>query len=250
MASRKAQKAIDDAYEKIGKIATYMGGKWIPLWKSTNGNIAHASGENVVAFPDGLTRLNKNDAIILAKCIEYLYVGSTHRTVINNTTWRRIYQVSHRNIKRMNADGVVGDWNTETVPCHNCGVIVSMTEMQIDHYMPQEGGNFVTKIFRSLELTTAFPTGGKGQAYRGETWNTFILHPKYRDPGDYSHLRDTTTAANKWTTNDRGNVLLSLFGLVGAISDLERMCKNSLLNLVPLCRCCNGAKSNSVRGIV
>ena len=41
------------------------------------------------------------------------------------------------------------------MPCHNCGVLLPIQSIEVDHQNPQVGGRFVLKIFRILGLTTA-----------------------------------------------------------------------------------------------
>jgi hypothetical protein len=115
--------------------------------------------------------------------------------------------------------------------------------------MPQAGGEdlYTLKVLRSLGLTEYAPTGGKGNIIHGGiAWQ--VIQPKARPRGDYNHLY-TSTPWQKWTTNAKGAAFLSLLQLKGCLPDLQRACKNSTLNLVPLCGECNRVKSDWIRAI-
>jgi hypothetical protein len=149
------------------------------------------------------------------------------------------------------------------MPCHNCGVVLPIQSIEVDHQNPQAGGRFVLKIFRTIGLTTTGPIGAKGGAYafdrafnRGKDFKSTLIHPNYREMGSDSYLTEAsrytgydTTPVSKWTTTVEGSLLLSAFAFVNAMNDLNRFCMNSVLNLVPLCRACNGAKGNRQRGV-
>lgn len=215
------------------------------MWRYVSGVIENPYGQSVDAA--GLfIPLTKLEAEDFGRKIDWLYVGSNHLDVKTNVHWQNMYQAVNRDLVRMDTLGNLVWYKTATVPCHNCGLIVPYSDMQVDHYMPQVGGNYILKIFRALGLTTAASTGAKGMAIAG--LDTLVMNPKGRDPGNYDHLGFSTNA-DKWTTNNKGTALLSLFAYAGGLDDLARFCRNSLLNLSPLCRNCNGIKSDWVRPI-
>jgi hypothetical protein len=253
MAFNSANTAIKEAYKRLAQVpkSGVTGIRGIPMWKGVGGVISQSSGLEVVTQPGGsldFPYATKATMEALAAKIQQVYVGSDHLTVKDNTDWKRMYQVGNRTMNRMATDGSVGNYSMQAVPCHNCGLITPFSGIQVDHAMPQKDGNYVLKVFRALGLTVAGASGAKGTAMAGTGLGTLVMNPKGRAPGDYDHL-EFGTAANKWTTNDKGTALLSLFMLADAFDDLSRFCMNSLLNLVPLCRACNGTKSDWVRPI-
>jgi hypothetical protein len=149
------------------------------------------------------------------------------------------------------------------MPCHNCGVLLPLQSIEVDHQNPQAGGRFVLKIFRIIGLTTQGPIGAKGVAYvfnqrhnQGKGFKIESIYPNYRELGSASYLTEAsrntgfdTTPSAKWTTTVQRSLLLSAFAFAGALNDLNRFCMNSVLNLVPLCRGCNGAKGNIQRTV-
>ncbi len=136
------------------------------------------------------------------------------------------------------------------MPCHNCGVILPLEFLQVDHHMPQTGGDdlHILKTMRGLGMTRTAASGAKGTALVSGTLGTLTVNPKGRDRM-YNHLL-IASAADKWTTSEQGDAFLSLLGFASAINDVARMCKNSLLNLVPLCPECNRVKSDWIKPIV
>lgn len=203
-------------------------------------------------FSAGTPRLlSKAEARTIALKIDALAVGSDHLNVKNNTDWQRIYQRSARNYPVMDAHGNVGQQNIDTVPCHNCGIIVPVSMAQIDHHMPQAVGGeslYTLKMARSLGLTEQGAVRGKGAAIGAGNLATLVLHPRGRD-STYNHLYNVS-AAKKWTTNDKGNAFFSLLAhCPGALVSVQERCKNSVLNLVPLCSECNRNKSDWVKHI-
>lgn len=52
--------------------------------------------------------------------------------------------------------------------------------------------------------------------------------------------------ANRYTLNAQGRTMLTVARMVMGRSALERSCLNSVINLVPSCTSCNGAKTNHV----
>jgi hypothetical protein len=264
MPYNKAAKIIEAALAK-SKVALAKGvpWNWIDQWHGNAGVIAKVAGislaldsRGVAAVQGGLVSavlppaLSWADAKGIAQKIDGLYVGSDHLNVKTNNVWKLIYQVSQRQVPYMAADGTIATRANFTVPCHNCGVVIPFEFLQVDHYDPQAGGQslHLLKLLRAVGGTTAAPTGGKGSQYfASQNLTGLVLHPKARDR-TYVHLA-TATAAAKWTTNARGIAFLSLLKYADGFDDGARMCKNSLLNLVPLCPECNRVKSDWVKPI-
>lgn len=233
---------------------------WIDTWQGISGKIHNTSSASLPFDQNGIkilvggaashiNALTYTDAKSLAKSIDALAIGSDHLEVKNNVVWRSLYQMEDRDYPFMDINGQIADWLLSTIPCHNCGMVVPESQIQIDHHMPQKDGEdlYTLKMARAQGLTTAAPSGSKGQA--AANLAGLIIHPIARNIGDYDHLANATASA-KWTTNDKGTAFLSMFASIGALGDLQRICKNTLLNLVPLCGECNRVKSDWVKPII
>lgn len=257
----KAVVAIREAKRKIGNPMLH---KWIDRYHGANGAIAEVVGFSMAVDGNGVLAalggsvtgtlprlLTWADATTYAQQIDALNVGADHLNVKLNVDWCRMYQLAPRNVSYMAANGTVAPNSESTLPCHNCGIVLPLPFLQVDHMMPQAGGEdlHLLKTLRALGLATSAATGAKGLALgNGTLLTTLVIQPKARDRS-YNHLANATPAA-KWTTSDRGDAFLSLLVYAGAKADVARMCKNSLLNLVPLCPECNRVKSDWIRPIV
>jgi hypothetical protein len=101
-----------------------------------------------------------------------VYVGSEHTDVKQNKVWRNIYLCDKRTLSFLDALGHTIQKYPTSMPCHNCGVLLPIESIEVDHQNPQVGGRFVLKTFRILELTMAGPSGVKGLNYvvhKGDT---------------------------------------------------------------------------------
>lgn len=256
MAFNKAVRVIAQAKRLVGSPSIY---KWLNKTHAAAGVITvttttqiafdaqgakDITGGVVGSGPSPLTWIQ---ATAFAKTIDQLNVGANHLLVKNNATWRQIYKLGTRNVAYMLANGTTTAKAESTMPCHNCGVILPLEFLQIDHHMPQAGGSdlHILKTLRALGMTTQAASGSKGQALAGGNLSALVVNPKARDRS-YDHLL-TASNQNKWTTNARGDAFLTLFESVNGRTDLARMCMNTILNLVPLCPECNRVKSDWVK---
>jgi hypothetical protein len=264
MSFNKATRVIEDALRKIGGRRAKQ--KWIDGYSGQAGVItkhptdqAAVDGEGVLAIRAGMADptmpriLTWADATVHARNIDEVNSGSAYTNVKNLSTWQHIYQVESRYITYMNPAGHLVPNFESSVPCHNCGVVLPMSFVQVDHYMPQAGSAdyHVLKTLRAFGMTAMGPTGSKGLAAIAHNLGALVVNPKMRNRL-FGHLKTTTTPGGKWTTNELGNAFLSLVVFAGptAQADVSRMCRNSLLNLVPLCPQCNGIKNDQIRDIM
>jgi hypothetical protein len=268
MGFNTAKRALEEAKKKhTPKKYLYKDGlwDWVKKFPATAGRFAVHPSTLLAVDEDGVLASGLNgipdsaaprllpfaDALALAVAIDALAVGSNHLAVKQNVNWKRIYQVANRAVPFMDSDGKVDNAFVETVPCHNCGLIVPIAGMQVDHVMPQAGleDHYTLKVARTLGLTVDGATGAKGKGYTAGTFGTtLVANPRGRATGNLNHLT-ATTAASKWTTNDRGTAFFSLVNDVGGFSSVAKRCMNNLLNLCPLCGDCNRVKSNFVKPI-
>lgn len=263
----KASTAIDAAIKKIVgshgtslKTALYI---WMDSWQGVDGKFQKGAAKSVPADKGGVVAvangkadsslprvLTMSDAKTIARDIDRLAIGSDHLDVKTNARWLAIYRKQARQVPFMNTAGNVVNKNLDTIPCHNCGMVLPLSAVQVDHHMPQTGGEdlYTLKMARALGLTASGPTGGKGSAVAAGNLAALTVNPKGRATGDYNHLSVATPKA-KWTTDDRGSAFFSLAAYVGALDDIKRICKNTVLNLVPLCGDCNRVKSDWIKPI-
>lgn len=263
MAYNKAVKIIEKAMSLNKSALSKTVYNWIDQWRGNAGVIEHVQNQDIALGANGAIAIQNGhvapnlqptltwiEAKALARKMDDLYVGSDHLQVKYSATWKQIYQVAQRNIPFMDNNGTLGTRAGSTVPCHNCGVVIPFEFLQVDHFMPQAGGSdfHLLKYARAMGLTTAAPSGSKGTAMlNSQSLTGLTLHPKGRDR-TYNHL-GTPSAAGKWTTTAKGTAFLSLLIYADGYDDAARMCKNNLLNLVPLCPECNRVKSDWMRPI-
>lgn len=206
--------------------------------------------------PDTDVILTMEEAVDFANAIDTMYVGSSHTDVKTNTTWKAMYHMKDRPMAFKGTVAHSGPTHVmiTTIPCHSCGIILPDDAIQVDHYMPQASVEslYVTKTLRVLGLTTGAATGIKGTRFDINTAAYLTddkIYPKGRDRGNLAYLSNNTPNP-KWTTNEKGAAFLSLVASVDGLDDFGRMCKNSLLNLTPLCGLCNQRKSNIEKPIL
>lgn len=200
--------------------------------------------------------------------IDHLNQGvGAHRNVINDTEWRTFYDVAQRNFVCVTTGHPAGTLvPMDSAPCSGCGLCLPLEQLQIDHLHPQDGGALppILKVFRSLGLTVSGPKGPLGTAVRtnhlaggnnatGGPGNpklakgrlaVLVRGPKYVGP----HAPFAKQGRlNRHTTSEAGNAFLSVFWHLQAMPALENACRNSLVNLRPLCGVCNRTKWNTPR---
>jgi hypothetical protein len=257
MAYNKVTSIVTAAKKKIPWIKSSMlGVQWIDFWEGAAGVIRQRQGWQVridaKAVYCGSSHLLHSDADRIGRRIDGLNNGADHLNVKYDHLWLQAYQLANRGMDVMDTAGALVNPKPQmqTMPCHNCGIILPLDALQVDHYMPQAGGDdlYTLKMLRSMDMCTSGPTGSKGTAIFGRFgWGT--IHPKGRARGSFGHLSTTSSPQAKWSTNEVGHCFLSLIQLGGGMVDLKRICKNSSLNLTPLCGHCNRQKSNQIRPI-
>lgn len=200
--------------------------------------------------------------------IDHLNQGvGTHRTVMTDPEWRTFYDVGQRNFFHVTTAHPGGTQvPMASAPCSGCGLCLPLEQLEIDHLHPQDGSAVppILKVFRSLGLTVGGPKGPLGTAVRanhlagGNNATGGAGNPKLakgrlavlmRGPryvGPHAPFAKQSRL-DRHTTSEAGNALLSVFWRVNAMPALENACRNSLVNLRPLCGVCNRHKSNTPR---
>jgi hypothetical protein len=172
---------------------------------------------------------------------------SDHRLVLQDVQWKRLYQHGQRKLKYIQYNAVVDGPEEETFPCKNCGIVLPIKLIQVDHQAPRGvlGGPFeaIAKVFRAFGYTQEGPKGLKGKAFPG-AWKGWGDMPKDRIlpiPRQPSVRINDYYVKQRYTLNGKGKILLSLVRTAGldCYEDFEALCVNSRLNLAPLCSHCN-----------
>lgn len=171
--------------------------------------------------------------------VDNYYIGTQYRQVLNNVHWQTLYQVAARDYIEVHGTNAI-QLNGHTVPCHQCGLVMPLPHITVDHQKPQEGGEFaaVLKLFHTLgcHLTHATAVGPKGQALL--TGNIQAIGTKVGRP-DVGR----TDPAWRYTLTGEGIVFLSL-AVAASGNQLNNYAMHSLVNLAPMCLRCNARKNN------
>jgi len=188
----------------------------------------------------------------IADQIDKLHITGGHSQVKDNSIWKKLYQVDKRQVSYFNKNNTIVNKLEDVMPCHNCGVILPTQMIQVDHQQPQKNFSdyYFIKILRSMGLTVTGPTGAKGKLFLASPSPTVLppLPPRGRDTGDVTYLKGTTSF-NKWRLNPEGVEFVSVLNLhANALESVKTLCRDSILNLVPLCAPCNGNKSGLTKG--
>jgi hypothetical protein len=173
-----AENAIFTAYQWAGKELGRLGQRngtqtaSIGKYEGVAGDIKKSTTSTVtikwagsVVFSDGATNLTYDDAISFTDQIHKMYIGSEHTNVKQNKVWKKMYLCEDRMLLFIDSRGQPTLKLVPSMPCHNCGVLLPIHSIEVDHQNPQAGGRFVLKIFRILGLTTGAATGVKGGLY-------------------------------------------------------------------------------------
>lgn len=166
------------------------------------------------------------------------FATGQHRQVLNNVAWRTFYHVGPRVLTWIGQTGLplAPAPNGDTVPCFDCGLVLPLRNIEIDHQRPQAGNRHepVAKVFRALGLTVDGPGGDKGV-------NVFANHG-----ASVAGLASANTGnhASKYTLNDVGQIYYTIADWSGVLLVMEEACMNHFVNLRPLCSACNTPNRN------
>lgn len=179
-----------------------------------------------------------------AQRVDAAYQSTEYRRVLKNDNWRKMFQVSQRNVNQ-----IVGTTLTstpqDTMPCYNCGLVLPLDHMTIDHHKPQAGGEdrAILKVLRNIDarLTHAPGSGGVATAYRTQQFQP--LPTKASKGEDESN---GSGADYRYTLNPTGMLFLSVAIAASGRDKVARYCMHSMFNLKPYCAKCNIRKSNKI----
>jgi hypothetical protein len=203
------------------------GNNWVPV-----GGVPTITQANVTAF----VNLIQNN--------QFAGGRGSHRLVLTQSAaWRAFYHVASRTL--MYLDTVTGlplgvPPQQDTLPCFDCGLVLPLNNMDIDHQRPQGRQanplEPICKVFRAMGLTIAGPAGPKGNNVF-TAWQTQVNGLAPAIP---------TTLETKFTLNDVGKIYYTLADSAGLLGDdmLQGVCLNHYINLRPLCGVCNTSNRN------
>lgn len=205
---------------------------------------------------------------VVAMVIDNLYAPN-YSDIKRNPVWRQIYQCATRRVLCIEGTNEVYK-STFTMPCHYCGVVLTIDLIEVDHFKPQEGGDVqaVLKVFRSLNygLTVKSGTGAKARilsSHQSLLENAIgSMNSPFTDISQHNLGNDKVpTQRGKYTSasdikltaprdQDKDNLTPLGSGILRALDLLElhpviiKECMNSFVNLVPSCGSCNKFKGN------
>jgi hypothetical protein len=229
------------------------------------GKIELLPGESAVMLQGSSGRFTFDQIYAIALIIDELsYAESTYDNIVRQRLFRLLYQVAQRGIQYV--DGVTPGLKTmDSLPCQNCGLLLPLSHMTIDHVRPQTGGEVeaVAKVLRILGFTMAGPTSPKSQqlqagvqsAMRHQQGLSIGLHNMSMErvvtavptkPGRGPKVV-TSTVLDRYSLNWEGYLFYSLVKGLGCITQLQTRCMHSLVNLKPLCGPCNGSRGNPLK---
>lgn len=181
-------------------------------------------------------------AQIAAFCntVHQLAVGADHRACKTNAMWLNFYSLEYQpQVMYVSpTDGTSRYVSEPMMACRQCGIVIPLKVISIDHQGPQTGGEAkaICRVFRSLGLTI---TGGKGKKSRspaaaamtaavGGLPSTGLQEKKYR-----------------YTLNRVGEIYFTMAYKANILSNERGLFMNSILNLRPTCPHCNSSLRNS-----
>ncbi len=99
------------------------------------------------------------------------HTDSNYRNVKYDQLWRQVYGVRQKQFdtydSRANQKGTT---ILDATYCQNCGVVLPLRNLTIDHQKPQQGGAMeaMLRVFRALGLTVSTGSGQKNRFLQGQ----------------------------------------------------------------------------------
>jgi hypothetical protein len=174
------------------------------------------------------------------------HAKTTYRNALHSDPWRLLYNVRERNVSYIENETPVTKHEL-TLPCMNCGIVLPIGHISIDHQRPQSGGELeaVLKTLRVCGLTNEGPKGTKGLMLMRHLTQGLSLAPLPTRP-NRPRAAGTSLPA-RYTLNILGSVLYSLLIAAQAEDELKARCMHGLMNLAPLCQPCNSSRGNPLK---
>ncbi|KAF7555600.1 hypothetical protein G7Z17_g2054 [Cylindrodendrum hubeiense] len=264
----------------MGYLETAFNAKWALATSGTfNGPLTISQGR-VVYVDQGVLKIDKEKSEItlatitphlqytlsLKDAIEYIQKldamsrkSTTYADLKDNSTFNVFYPREMKNLLYFNGEIK----NEATRTCTNCGVVLPVRLLQMDHQRPKIGGQIeaVVKVMRILQLTLEEPRGPKcrqlhnafieAKKHPTNPWILIFTHQNFLTGTiKPTQLREESPPGNlddRYTLNNRGSVLYAILRHFG-MGDLLDICLvNGIANIRPLCSACNGGRSNKDR---
>ena len=205
---------------------------------TTTAVLQHRVGPNWVNVP-GVAAITLANVTAFVNFINNNAFTANHRDVLTNSaSWRAFYNVTPRVLTYLNHAGgpLAPAPMGHTVACYDCGLVLPLRNITIDHQRPQGGNQYepVCKVFRAMGLTIDGPAGPKGTHY--------LAAQRVAVGGLLSANAGTLQA--KYTLNDVGTIYYTLADWCGVLGTLQTACMNHIVNLRPLCNACNTPNRN------
>ena len=174
------------------------------------------------------------------------FAPSQYGNVKDYQPFRELYNVKDRMLLRIENKSETYQL-LESAPCMQCGLVLPLRNLTVDHQAPQSGGELqaVAKVFRAFGLTKEGPQGPKGKSIQSHVGSGAPLEVVPTRPGRPALAG--TSKANRYTLNQWGAVLYSFAAECGDLGSLKQLCMHSLLNLAPLCGPCNSSKGKKTQ---
>lgn len=174
------------------------------------------------------------------------FATTQYANVTEAILFKAIYDVRDRPFFYVE-NGIDTQKNIESAPCMECGLLLPLRNLTVDHQRPQTGGALeaILKTFRAFGLTKEGPKGAKGQMILAHLRTGIPLHPAVPKLGRGPLAG--TSVVDRYTLSDEGAILYSFIIEGGNLEDLKSNCMHGLLNLRPLCGACNSGRGNPLK---
>ncbi|MBO0947132.1 hypothetical protein [Fibrella forsythiae] len=185
-----------------------------------------------------------------ATTLETLHFAN-HLHVKTDLRWRRMYHYKNRPFRFKRANGNYITQQLPSFPCHYCGIYLPEEFIEVDHRQPQASpGSAIIKVLRSINAgyTGGASVGTKaGQIADLEANNVGVLNTVDVSEYDWNVAWQAgvgfmTPRAARYTLSSQGQTFLTICCMLWGSLAVEKRCLNSIINLVPACRMCNGAQ--------
>jgi 5-methylcytosine-specific restriction endonuclease McrA len=214
----------------------------------------------------GAATVSYQQVMDIAMIIDELsYAETTYTNILRQHLFRTMYQIAHRPINRI--DGLqLSARLEESFPCQECGILLPLSLMSIDHTRPQSGGESeaVAKVMRVLDLTVVGGVASKSTqltaALQSATQHRLGLgaglnemqfrgkvQPIPTKPGRGLKSSQKEKLNDRYSLNWQGAFFYSLAVYFNCVKELQTRCMHSLVNLRPLCSHCNSSRGNSLK---
>ncbi|RYF74574.1 MAG: hypothetical protein EOO39_08360 [Cytophagaceae bacterium] len=176
---------------------------------------------------------------------------ANHLHVKNDARWQHMYHHQNRPFRFKRANGNYVTRQLPSFPCHYCGMFLPEEFIEVDHRQPQAApGAAIIKVLRSINAGYAGGAGigtKAGQIANLEANNVGALNTVDVNEYDWNIVWQAgvgfmTPRSARYTLSSQGQTFLTICCMIWGSAAVEKACLNSIINLVPACRMCNGAQ--------